>query len=126
MKKVNSSVRLVIMTGVTFGLAISAVLAQDTNAPAAQASTTQAVAATPGPQVTTPSSPAKLPFGVEDVLKLSRANISEDIILNYVQNSGTIYNLGPQDLVHLRDQGVSDHVLNAMLNQRKVVEAVMA
>jgi hypothetical protein len=64
----------------------------------------------------------KLPYGVEDVLKLSKANIGEDIILNYVQNSGTIYNLRPEDIVYLRNQGVSDRVMNALLDQRKRVE----
>src|SRR5262249_12869800 len=58
----------------------------------------------------------------EDVLKLSRAQIGEEIILNYVQNSGTIYNLAPKDIVYLRDQGVSDKVVNAMLDQRRRVE----
>jgi hypothetical protein len=56
-------------------------------------------------------------------LKLSRSSISEDIILNYIQNSGTIYNLSPQDIVYLRNEGVSDRVVSAMLNQRKQVEA---
>src|SRR5215471_5789507 len=50
----------------------------------------------------------KLPYGVEEVLKLSRANISDDITINYIQSSGTIYNLTAQDIVYLRNQGVSD------------------
>jgi hypothetical protein len=53
---------------------------------------------------TPPASPAaaadtaapKLPYGVEDVLKLSRAQVSEDITLNFIHNSGTIYNLTPK------------------------------
>jgi hypothetical protein len=63
--------------------------------------------------------PSGLPYGVEDILKLSRAQISDDIIINYIRNSGTVYNLAPKDIVYLRDQGVSDAVVNAMLNQRK-------
>ena len=57
------------------------------------------------------------------MLKLSRAHNSDDSILNYVQSSGTIYNLAPQDIVYLRNQGVSDRVVNAMVGQRKLVEA---
>ena len=68
----------------------------------------------------------KLPYGVEDVLKLSRAQIGEDIIVNYVQNSGTIYNLEPKDIVYLRDQGVSEKVIGTMLNQRARVEQATA
>ncbi len=63
--------------------------------------------------------PSGLPYGVEDILKLSRAQISDDIIINYIQNSGTVYNLAPKDIVYLRDQGVSNAVINAMLDQRK-------
>jgi len=65
------------------------------------------------------SAQTKLPYGVEDVVKLSRSQISEDVILSYVQNSGTIYNLAPKDLVYLKEAGVSDRVVNAMQDQRK-------
>jgi len=50
----------------------------------------------------------KLPYGVEDVVKLSHAQISDDVVLNYIRNSGTIYTLGPQEIVYLRNQGVSE------------------
>ena len=72
------------------------------------------------------STAAKLPYGVEDVLKLTRAQISEDIVLNYIQNSGTVYNLSPTDIVYLRNQGVPDRVINAMLDQRKKVPEAAA
>lgn len=66
-----------------------------------------------------PATPASLSYGVNEVLKLSQAQINDDIIVNYVQNSGTTYNLGAQDIVYLRNQGVSDRVVNAMLAQRQ-------
>jgi hypothetical protein len=72
------------------------------------------------------AAPVKLPYGVEDVLKLSRAQVSEDVILNFIHNSGTIYNLGPNEIVYLRNQGVSDTVINAMLAQRQIVPAQVA
>jgi len=65
----------------------------------------------------------RLPYGVEDVVKLSRAKISEDVIVKYVQNSGTIYNLSPEVLVYMRNEGVSDRILNTMLDQGKTVTA---
>ena len=77
-----------------------------------------APAVTPAP---TASAPATLPYGVEDVLKLSRAQVSEDVTLNFIHNSGTIYNLSPKDIVYLRNEGVSDRVINAMMDQRKNV-----
>lgn len=86
-----------------------------------------ATAQTPAPTpAAAESAPATLPYGVEDVLKLSRAQVSEDVILNYVHNSGTIYSLGPNDVVYLRNEGVSDRVINTMLDQRQNVPAQAA
>jgi hypothetical protein len=66
-----------------------------------------------------PTADVKLPYGVADVVKLSRAQVNEGVILSYVQNSGTVYNLEAKDVVYLREQGVSDAVVTAMLNQRR-------
>ena len=93
-------------------------------------SATVQTAATPTPApdaATAPDSvPARLPYGVEDVLKLTRAQVSEEVTLNFIHNSGTIYNLSPDNIVYLRNQGVSDRVINTMLDQRKNVPAEMA
>src|SRR5579862_6262419 len=53
---------------------------------------------------------------------LAAPKIGEQIILNYIQNSGTIYNLGATELLYLKAQGVSDNVIRAMLSQRSQVE----
>jgi hypothetical protein len=90
-----------------------------------------APAQTPAPEATvapapavTEAAPAKLPYGVEDVVKLSRAQVSEDVTLSFIRNSGTVYNLAPKDIVYLRNEGVSDRVINAMLDQGKSVPTV--
>jgi hypothetical protein len=96
-------------------LAASSVTAQtETNAAAAPAAM---------PAQTTK---VRLPYGVEDVLKLNRAQVSEDITLNFIQNSGISYNLAPDDIVYLHNQGVSDRLINAMLDERKRVMAQAA
>ena len=65
------------------------------------------------------SQPApQLSYGVPQVLQLAQAKVSDGIIVNYIQNSGTIYSLKADEIVYLKQQGVSDNVLNAMLNQR--------
>jgi hypothetical protein len=74
----------------------------------------------------TTAEPVKLPYGVEDVLKMSRAQVSDDVIATYIQNTGTIYNLGPNDIVYLKDQGVSDRIVNTMLDQRRIANEVAA
>jgi hypothetical protein len=69
----------------------------------------------------------RLPYGVEDVLKLSKAQVSENIILSYIQTSGTTYSLGPNDIVYLKQQGVSDGVVSALLDsQRRAAQATQA
>jgi hypothetical protein len=81
-------------------LAAGNVVAQDSNATAT---------AQPAPQ---------LSYGVPQVLQLEQAKVSDNIIVSYIQNSGTIYSLTAGEIVYLKQQGVSDAALNAMLNQR--------
>jgi len=105
-------------------LGIAALLPQVV--PAQEASATgSASPAAVAPAVAQPAGvdPAKLPYGVADVVKLAKAQVSEDVIITYVQNSGTAYNLNPNEIVYLRDQGVSDHVINIMLDQRRNLAA---
>ena len=87
--------------------------------PSASASVT--VTATPA---TTES--VKLSYGVEDVLKLSRAQVSEDVITTYIKNTGTIYDLKPKEIVYLKEQGVSDRIINTMMDQRRIANEVAA
>ncbi len=83
--------------------------------PAVFVSNQATVGASPNAAVNQPN----LPYGVEDILKLTRAQVSEDVIVNFIGNSGTIYNLSPNDIVYLRHEGVSDRVINAMLEKHK-------
>src|SRR5689334_15403507 len=88
---------------------------------------TDAVAPPPAAEPVPVAQPAKLPYGVDDVLKLNKAKINENIILTYVQTSGTTYNLAPNDIVYLKEQGVPDSVVTAMLDtQRKASQASAA
>jgi len=63
---------------------------------------------------------ARLAFGVDDVVKLVHAQVSEDVIATYIQTSGTVYNLRPNDIVLLHNQGVSDRIIGLMLSQGRV------
>jgi len=104
--------------GAVLFLAVSTGIAADSNAPVPTAPTTADVAATPALMGATASVTAVAKAPLDDVVKLSRAQISQEVILNYVRNSGTVYNLSPSDIVYLRDQRVSDQVINAMQDQR--------
>ena len=117
MKTMKFPTGFVLTLSVIASLVAVRCLAVDTNS-ASAATPSQPSLGADSPAVA-PGAKVKLPYGVDDVLKLSRAQISEDIIVNYVQTSGTIYTLAPEDIVYLHGQGVSDHVVTAMLDQRK-------
>ena len=50
-----------------------------------------------------------------EVLKLTKAGIGEDVVLAYVKNSRSFFNLSATDILHLKDEGISAPVLTAML-----------
>jgi len=99
------SLLLAIAAVAAFAFTAGNVAAQDSAATTAQ----PAAASQPAPQ---------LSYGVPQVLQLEQAKVSDGVIVNYIQNSGTIYSLKADEIVYLKQQGVSDNVLNAMLNQR--------
>ena len=111
--------------GLAVCLPLSRGLAADTNAAPATTSASDTSAQAAEPAAAQPA-PAKLPYGVEDILKLSSSQVSEGIILTYIQNSGTIYSLSPQDIATLKSAGVSDNVVMAMVDQRRNVMAAAA
>jgi hypothetical protein len=99
----NSLLAIAAVTALAFTAGNTA--AQEPTAATAQ----PAAASQPAPQ---------LSYGVPQVLQLVQARVSDGIIVSYIQNSGTIYSLNAGEIVYLKQQGVSDPVLNAMLAQR--------
>ena len=49
-----------------------------------------------------------------DVIAMSRAGLSEDVIATHVRTNGVTQQLQVNDLIYLRNQGVPDSVLQAM------------
>lgn len=56
------------------------------------------------------------PLTVADIKALVRAKVSDDVIIAQIQNSHTVYHLSPQDIIDLHSAGVSDKVVNFMIN----------
>ncbi|HEX5218287.1 MAG TPA: hypothetical protein VFZ59_01870 [Verrucomicrobiae bacterium] len=54
---------------------------------------------------------------VEEVVKLSKAGVSDAVTVAYIQNSTTTYALSAQNVVQLQEQGVSPQVVTAMLQR---------
>src|SRR4029077_4114135 len=51
-----------------------------------------------------------------DLVQMTRAGISEDVIISTMRSRGTRIDLSPQSLIALRQQGVSDRVILAAQN----------
>jgi hypothetical protein len=77
----------------------------------------------PAPQ---PSKNAWMSREASDVLKLVRASVNEDVVMAYIENTRTGFNLSADEIVQLHNEGVSDKMINAMLAHRKQIPQVIA
>lgn len=59
----------------------------------------------------------QLSYGVAQIVKLAQAKISDNTIVAYIKNSGNSYRLNADQIIYLRQQGVSEAVITTMLNQ---------
>jgi hypothetical protein len=57
--------------------------------------------------------------GVDDVVKLSKAGLSQDVMLAFVNSSNNNYNPSADEIKSMRDSGVSATVIVAMLDHGK-------
>lgn len=65
----------------------------------------------------TPSAdPSALPPDLQEVVKLSQQKMNDEIIVNYIKNSGKAYKLSAADITSLSTQGVSQGVISALLS----------
>jgi hypothetical protein len=58
-----------------------------------------------------------------EVVKLSQAHQSDDVILGYLKNSGAVYTLSADEIIYLNNQGVSQRVIAALQSQPGVPTA---
>lgn len=66
------------------------------------------------------------PMSIQDVVYLTQSNVHESTIIKQIQTSRTVFQLGSGDVVQLKNQGVSDNVINAMLDSgRRPVRRVV-
>jgi hypothetical protein len=54
------------------------------------------------------------PLSVNDVISLSRARVSDGVIVRYIRDQGTVYGLNGQDFDQLHQAGVSPSVIDYM------------
>jgi hypothetical protein len=73
-------------------------------------------AATPGaPGQAQAAAPVNLSPGAAEVVRLAGSGVGDDVVLAYVQNSQAPFNLSADDVLYLKDIGLSPQVTSAML-----------
>lgn len=114
-----------IALGLAGGLALQTAKAQDLPPPSALPDTDSMAA------LDVPTSPA-LPSNIyptsplAQVIKLMQAGVSDDVIKNYVNNSTSTFNLDSDKIIYLRDIGLPDDVVTAMMQRDQVLQQQMA
>ncbi len=56
------------------------------------------------------------PLSVADVKALAQAGVGDDVIVSQIRNSHTVYHLTAADIIDLRNAGVSNQVIDFMIN----------
>jgi hypothetical protein len=85
--------------------------------------------AAPPPDSATASSalpPDILPTSpLAQVIRLMQAGVDESIIMTYVTNSGSTFNLNPDKIIYLKDIGVPNGVVTAMMQRDQQLQQQM-
>ena len=66
------------------------------------------------------------PLGLADIKALAKAGVSDDVIISQIKNSHTVFRLSAADIIDLHDGGVSDAVVNYMINTQSSADAAPA
>ena len=92
---------------------------------AAQDSNASTPATTPN-AAASPAAPVQLSYTAAEVLKLTRAKVGDDATIAFIQNSRSGYGLDASAIIYLKNEGMSDRVITAMLNEEQNVKAAAA
>src|ERR1035438_3040316 len=63
------------------------------------------------PAQTAPS----LPPGIQNVVKLVKAGLSEEVVLAHIKNTGANYSLSADQLIYVHEQGVTENEIKALM-----------
>jgi hypothetical protein len=62
------------------------------------------------------AAPVNLSPGAAEVVRLAGSGVGDDVVLAYIQNSQAAFNLAADDVLYLKDIGLSPQVTSAMLS----------
>jgi uncharacterized protein YcfJ len=60
-------------------------------------------------------------LSIQDVVYMTQSNVHESTIIKEIQSSRSIFNLTPADIIFLKEQGVSENVINTMIDSNRPV-----
>ena len=63
------------------------------------------------------------PLTVADIKALARAGVSDDLIISQIRNSRTVYHFSTAGIIDLKNAGVSERVIDFMLNTPTQVQS---
>ncbi len=55
------------------------------------------------------------PLGITDVVQMAQSHISDDVIISQIRSTGSVFHLSSNDTIWLKQQGVSDRLIQEML-----------
>lgn len=58
---------------------------------------------------------ARPPLGIVDVVQMAQQHVSDDLIISNIRSTGSVYHLSAQDTIWLKQNGVSDRVVQEMM-----------
>ena len=114
MKRIQNSLALPVLA--LASLALNAQTPPPATTPAGPAASAAPASTMPG--TTTPAG-APVPTIVDDIIKLWKANLSEEFLKKYVSTSDIIKQLTAEDIVRLRNAGLPENLILA-ITQRKM------
>ncbi|MGA2069945.1 MAG: YXWGXW repeat-containing protein [Sedimentisphaerales bacterium] len=66
------------------------------------------------------------PLTVMDVKALVKADVSDDLVISQIRNSRTVYHLSTADIVDLKNSGVSERIIDFMINTPTQIQSAQA
>ncbi len=66
------------------------------------------------------------PLGLADIKALAQAGVGDDVIISQIRNTHTVYHLSATDIIDLHNAGVSQRVLDFMINTQSSAGAQVA
>ncbi|MBS1833216.1 MAG: hypothetical protein JST65_10900, partial [Acidobacteria bacterium] len=91
--------------------------------PVAAAPAKAVVSAPAKPAAAAAAAKPALASGVDTVIQLVKAKRSEEMIVKMLRAGGKAYSLTPQDMLKLTDAGVSDNIINVMMDPKAELAA---